>query len=378
MLATVASAGGCTAQFPPPPRGYGNGEHYTSWWSPDGTELLVIYRGTLYSVAADGSHLRGIYESWNTEWRSNISFTPEGERIAFAVDYKKNSHHSNYNFEIVSMLPDGSGLKRLTDDETQDYSPVWSPDGTRIAFVREKGNGGRKFTLLTMARDGTDHRAVSPVSTKYPQSMVTWSPDSQYLAFVNVREAEPGDSTETRDPGDFRMIHVVRWDGHGLRQLGLASGPPTWSDDGTRLGYFSSKGFSEMAIDGAGAGNIAGPNGGAWYWTPDGAEIRTGRQIYNVKENSLHTLKRRLTEWNTWEYGGSWSPDGSRFAVRVDYRRVSGGQAVSGELTPYVFTMSPDGADKRVLAWAGRAELVAGGGVPLPAAFDIFEWESSQ
>ena len=37
------------------------------------------------------------------------------------------------NYEIYSIRPDGSDLKRLTFDPASDQTPAWSPDGTRIA-----------------------------------------------------------------------------------------------------------------------------------------------------------------------------------------------------------------------------------------------------
>jgi Tol biopolymer transport system component len=56
------------------------------------------------------------------------SWSPNGERIAFS------SNRDDGNFDIYIMNADGSGQTRLTDDPADDLSPSWSPDGEKIAF----------------------------------------------------------------------------------------------------------------------------------------------------------------------------------------------------------------------------------------------------
>ena len=57
------------------------------------------------------------------------------------------------NDEIVSIAADGSGAVTLTSDPHADEDPAFSPDGTRIAFVRQTDGG--EFTLWTMKADGS-------------------------------------------------------------------------------------------------------------------------------------------------------------------------------------------------------------------------------
>jgi Tol biopolymer transport system component len=50
------------------------------------------------------------------------------------------------------MNADGTGVKRLTDDPGDDLLPAWSPDGTKIAFVRGVGTNP---DIYVMNADGT-------------------------------------------------------------------------------------------------------------------------------------------------------------------------------------------------------------------------------
>src|SRR6186997_3172846 len=58
------------------------------------------------------------------------------------------------NSQIFTMLPDGSDMTRLTPTRTDNYSPAWSPDGSRIAFVRV-GRAGVRAKLMSVDADGT-------------------------------------------------------------------------------------------------------------------------------------------------------------------------------------------------------------------------------
>lgn len=95
--------------------------------------------------------------------------------------------HSNRdgNFDLYVMADDGGGQRRLTDSPTYEVSPVWSPDGSRIAASTAVTAGGKvtdpKVYLFDAAR--TDQDAV-PTLPKPPSYFIamSWSPDGRFLA----------------------------------------------------------------------------------------------------------------------------------------------------------------------------------------------------
>src|SRR4029453_11537373 len=73
-----------------------------------------------------------------------------------------------------TIRPDGSGLKQIGDQYEDKWTPVWSPDGTEIAYL-----GGRGISV--MKPDGS---LVSVVfGGKLNEGSPAWSPDGRRLAF---------------------------------------------------------------------------------------------------------------------------------------------------------------------------------------------------
>jgi TolB protein len=105
-----------------------DGGEYPSW-SPDGRRIAFNSNLTgdhvMYIVDVDGSHLvdlSSVGEGWQVDW------SPDGGSILFT---SHRDHPDNYT-DIYVMRPDGSGVKRLTQNRA--YTPAWSADGSHIVF----------------------------------------------------------------------------------------------------------------------------------------------------------------------------------------------------------------------------------------------------
>jgi len=141
-----------------------------------------------------------------------IGVMPSPERIAFCSD-------RDGNWEIYVMNADGTGQTRLTNNPLPDLEPAWSPDGTKIAFVR--GNpeswpsGFEDWDIWVMNADGTGQTQLT--SSIRHESGPTWSPDGTKIAFT---KGIPGED----EPCE---IWVMNSDGSGQTAL---IGNPSWND----------------------------------------------------------------------------------------------------------------------------------------------------
>jgi len=230
-------------------------------------------------------------------------WSPNGMRLAFEAYQDL----SSYNIDLYVMNADGSRLKRITKeptppdryDSTHHRMPSWSPDGTRIAFLRgrwkpfaEENTGG----IYTIRADGTDLRQLTDdARDEYP----AWSPDGKTIAFNRLTKTSGG-------------IYTVNADGGGLRQLtdppqGFWDSEPSWSPDGTKIAFTRGSGgrpgrvdVFTMNADGTHLRKLTGKTEGAYSpdFSPDGTRIvfvgwKGGNKLYVM--NADGTNIRRLT-----------------------------------------------------------------------------------
>jgi Tol biopolymer transport system component len=178
-------------------------------------------------------------------------------------------------FEIWSMNADGSGLTRLTDRPGEDREPVWSPDGTKIAFVSfcrdaikcsgSAGVVGSSSDIFVMNADGTGITNLTRAGGFDDEP--AWSPDGTKIAWRSNR-------TSNKDAEVF----VMNADGTNQVQLTDRAGvddEPAWSPDGTKLAIRvcqPSCSVFVMNADGSGARELPESFDDP-AWTPDGSRI---------------------------------------------------------------------------------------------------------
>ncbi len=219
------------------------------------------------------------------------------------------------NPEIYTMESDGSNQTRLTNNPGYDISPKWSPDGTKIAFLRS--NVFQYDDIYVMNADGSNQtRLTNNLVIAEPPD---WSPDGTRIVFH--LQSGVGNSFTNE-------ISVVNADGTNLTQLtnSGSNSSPRWSPDGTRIVFErfvgSTVGIYVMNADGSNQTQLT--NSGQNYfprWSPDSSRITfhsTRDDPSNVEIYSMNADGSNQTRLTNTGFVASpeWSPDGTRIVFR--------------------------------------------------------------
>ncbi len=232
-------------------------------------------------MAADGS---GLTQVTGLGYSASVpAVSPNGNLVAF--------HRSGLpGYGIWTINADGTGARQVSTDPqniaNNDTDPAWSPDGSKIAFVR---NG----ELHVMNADGSGHTVVVGPSFGFRLADPEWSPTGSEIAFSANNQIWAVGASGTPAPTQLNPTAP-----------GNRSGP-SWSPNGATIAYTRGP---------------PGANGGIWTinraTAPNESPLLIGAAVGEV-----------------WEL--AWSPDGTKIGYISD---------VGGPFQEELFTVNANGS----------------------------------
>ena len=190
---------------------------------------------------------------------SNPKWSPDGSKIVFV--------RSRDFFSALFIVDVATGEEQQLTDFTNDLEPDWSPDGQRIVFTTSR-DGFQE--LYTMAPDGSDQRRLTH-NENLNDLRAVWSPDGRMIAYMTNYSV--GDNS-----GEIWVMNADGSDQRRLTHNQRDDRGPVWSADSQRIAFVSQ------------------------------TEDRSGSDIfvYDLAADAL----RQVTDEPGYEYYPAWSPDG--------------------------------------------------------------------
>ncbi|MCM3339848.1 S9 family peptidase [Paenibacillus sp. MER TA 81-3] len=286
-------------------------------------------------------------------WISDPAVRPAGGTIAYVSKTVKEDK-SGYRSRILLTDWNGSATREFTRGE-QDAAPAWSPDGSKLAFLRKDGQKNQVWFI-----DAEGGEAYAVTKAEEGVSAFAWSPDGQSLLYTSKadpdKQAKGDDATAEQDdlPKPGKQAIVVD------RTKSKADGSGLWDSKRVHLFVHDIESTQDTAITSGDFDVID------FTWSPNGDEIVFAAKIPTdasvdadlVLTNDLFIAGRsggefrRLTKTAMSVSKPVFSPDGSSIAFFGDER--SHGNATTTQIYTAAY---PDGEIKCL---TGRLDLHMG------------------
>ena len=177
-------------------------------WSPDGGKIAFwVDEGVdhIDVMDADGKNRVMLVND-----AAEPSWSPDGREIAFSSTRDGKGAWS----DIYVIGVDGQGFRRLTDEFWSGFSPAFSPDGERIAFVSMDGSF---YHIFAVGADGDNRVRLTRKQEHHGEP--AWSVSGRRIAYTVSEENGPS------------TIHLMTSDGHYVKRLSVVDGANDYQPD---------------------------------------------------------------------------------------------------------------------------------------------------
>jgi Ca2+-binding RTX toxin-like protein len=220
-------------------------------WSPDGRSLLYVDAATTGAPPSAPQQVfvldvgSGAVRQLTSDPANALAprWSPDGQRIAY-VSTQSGSP------QVWEVAADGAGGHALTTGPGESGPADWSPDGTRLVFASDRSG---TFELYTMNADGS---VVAPVGDGVRGESPVWSPDGKQIAFVRSEHLHvvgvDGSGDHLAYPGP-----IVWGPADWAPSVALPAGPPCLRFAAAHGGRMAGTRFDDVLLGRAGADLIA-------------------------------------------------------------------------------------------------------------------------
>ena len=263
------------------------------------------------------------------------------------------------NRDIYTMLPDGTGVTRLTDAPSAEYMPSWSPDRQWIAFVSEMFGDP---DVMIMRTDGSEVHQIttSTAADMYP----AWSPDGRQIVFASDRAEVDRFNLYVVDADCYERAEGCEAYVRRLTDTQYADVYPAWAPSERILFASNREGAAPfdfdiymMEPDGSRMVRLTAGGGVDWTpaWSPDGRRIAyaaapADSSFFNIFVLNIGSVNPiQVTQGEGSHIFPVWSPDGERIAYVWTHE---GGRDIC--------IVRPDGSDLVAITSGAQVESLAG------------------
>ena len=316
-------------------------------WDPNGGE---DYK--LFIVDTDNGEWRKLTPgSWEADGIAERypSWSPDGRRVAFVREEGGQS-------DIFVMNAGNFDLVNITNSPYNEYAPIWSPDGEQIAFNREGGEPVATNIYL-MNADGSDVRQLTSYSSGavYPD----WSPDGSQIAFARVH------GSTTQSSLNVWIMNVDGSEAQPITELDILVGRPRWSPDGEHIAFVAGSQIWVVAPDGSSLRSVTEETGATSHpaWSSDGQRLvyisgnfvdgSDGVGVANIDG----TILERWSNDTDIQDSPAWSPDEQQIAFFSGNDRNRGTESAFWDFAWELRVAGVDGAGKRSLLTGGSLDF---------------------